>query len=189
MLTMNMEPAALASLEDAALVIKSAVRAIDIARRAGAHVGSVHMAFTADELVAVPASSCLAAGVAAAGAALLVGSSATTVYPKVAPLPGDIVVRKTRIGAFHGSDLNDRLRERGVDTVVLAGVQTSGVVLTAVREAADRDYRIIIVADACADPDRDLHDVLLRQVFPRQAEVVPIAALAVTLDRAAAHPT
>ena len=189
MLTMDMEPAALASLADAARVIRSAVRAVDIARRAGAHVGSVHMAFTEEELLAVPATSCLAASVAAAGAALRVGSPATAVHPEVAPLPGDIVVRKTRVGAFHGSDLNDRLRERGVDTVVLAGVQTSGVVLTAVREAADRDYRTLVVADACADPDRDLHDFLLRRLFPRQAEVVPISALAATLDRMAAHPT
>ena len=159
MLTMDMEPAALGSLEDAALVIRSAVAAVDIARRAGAQVCSVHMAFTEEELRAVPATSCLAASVAAAGAALRVGSPATAVHPEVAPLPGDIVVRKTRVGPFHGSDLNDRLRERGVDTVVLAGVQTSGVVLTADREAADRDYRILVVADACADPDRDLHDL------------------------------
>ena len=79
-------------------------------------------------------------------------------------MPGDIVVRKTRVGAFHGTDLDDRLRERGTDTVVLVGVQTSGVVLTAVREAADRDYRILVVADACADSDHDRHDFLLRRV-------------------------
>ena len=188
MLTMDLQPAALASLEDAALVIGTAVRAVDIARRAGAHVGSVHMAFTEEELRAVPGTSCLARSVAAAGPALLVGSTATAVQPEVAPLPGDIVVRKTRVGAFHGSDLDDRLRERGADTVVLAGVQTSGVVLTAVREAADRDYRILVVADACADPHRDLHDLLLRRVFPRQAEVVPTSALATTLDRMAADP-
>ena len=189
MLTMDMQPAALTSLQDAASVIRSAVQAVDIARRVGAHVGSVRMAFTEEELLAVPASSCLAAHVAAAGAALRVGSPATAVHPEVAPLPGDIVVRKTRVGAFHGSGLNDRLRERGVDTVVLAGVQTSGVVLTAVREAADRDYRVLVVADACADPDRDLHDFLVRRIFPRQAEVVPLPALATTLDRIAAHPT
>lgn len=188
MLTMDMEPAALASLDDAAPVVESAVRAVDIARRAGAQVGSVQMAFTQEELLAVPATSRLAASVAAAGAALQVGSAATTVHPKVAPLPRDIVVRKTRVGAFYRSDLDDRLRERGVDTVVLAGVQTSGVVLTAVREAADRDHRILVAADACADPDRDLHDLLLHRIFPRQAQVVPVAALAANLDRLAAHP-
>ena len=188
MLTMDMEPAALASLDDAAPVIASAVRAVDIARRAGAQVGSVRMALTEEELLAVPPTSCLAASVAAAGAALYVDSSATAVHPQLAPMSGDIVIRKTRVGAFHGTNLNDRLRERGVDTVVLAGVQTSGVVLTAVREAADLDYRIVVVADACADPDHDLHYFLLRRLFRRQAEVVPISALATTLDRMAAHP-
>ena len=189
LLTMDMEPAALGSLDDAASVIAAAARAVAIARQAGTQVGSVRMAFTEEELLAVPATSCIATSVAAAGAALHMDSPATAVHAQVAPLPGDIVVRKTRVGAFHGTDLDGRLRERGIDTVVLAGVQTSGVVLTAVREAADRDYRILVVADACADPDRDLHDLLLRRVFPRQAEVVPTSALAATLERLAAHST
>ena len=187
MLTLDMEPAALKSLVDVAAVIEAAVRAVDIARRARVHVGSVHMAFTQEELLAVPASSFLAASVAAAGPALQVGSPATAVHPQVAPLAGDIVVRKTRVGAFYGSDLDDRLRERGVDTIVLAGVQTSGVVLTAVREAADRDYRILVVSDACADPDRGLHNFLMQRIFPRQAKVLPVAELAAALDRTAVH--
>lgn len=184
--TMDLEPAALASLDDAATVLESAVHAVGIARRAGAHVASVRMAFTEGELLTVPATSSLAPRVAAAGAGLLIGSPATTVDPQVAPLPGDIMVRKTRVGAFHGSDLDDRLRERGVDTLLLVGVQTSGVVLSTVREAADRHYRVLVVADACADADNDVHEFLIRRVFPRQAEVVLMSELAATLCRLAA---
>ena len=98
-------------------------------------------------------------------------------HDRLAPEPGDIVVRKTRVGAFSTTDLDEQLRKRGISTVVLAGISTSGVVLSTVRDAADRDYRIIVLADGCADFDAEVHDVLLGKVFPRQADVVNTAEL------------
>ena len=106
-----------------------------------------------------------------------VDSPATAVHDRLAPEPGDIVVRKTRVGAFSTTDLDEQLRQRGISTVVLAGISTSGVVLSTVRDAADRDYRIIVLADGCADFDAEVHDVLLGKVFPRQADVVTVAEL------------
>jgi nicotinamidase-related amidase len=53
----------------------------------------------------------------------------------------------------------------------LAGVHTSGAVLTTVREAHDLDYDVRVLADACADPDDDVHAFLIDHVFPRQAQV------------------
>jgi nicotinamidase-related amidase len=58
-----------------------------------------------------------------------------------APAAGDIVVRKTRVGPFLTTDLDQQLRARRVDTLLLAGISTSGVVLSTVRDAHDRDYR------------------------------------------------
>jgi nicotinamidase-related amidase len=95
----------------------------------------------------------------------------------VAREPGDIVVRKTRVGAFSTTDLDRRLRERGVDTLVLAGISTSGVVLSTVRDASDRDYRIVVLEDACADPDPEIHAFLVGRIYPRQTDVVAVAAL------------
>ena len=57
------------------------------------------------------------------------------------------------------------------DTLILAGIATSGVVLSTLRQAADLDYRITVLADACADADEEVHRVLTQQVFPRQALV------------------
>ena len=54
---------------------------------------------------------------------------------------------------------------------MLAGISTSGVVLSTLRQAADLDYRITVLADACADPDPEVHRVLTEKVFPRQALV------------------
>ena len=70
----------------------------------------------------------------------------------------------------------------GVDTLLLAGVSTSGVVLSTVRDAADRDYRIYVIKDACADRDPEVHDVLMRKVFPRQAWVVQSTELPALLE-------
>jgi len=86
--------------------------------------------------------------------------------------PTDIVVRKTRVGAFSTTDLDQQLRDRGIDTLVLGGISTSGVVLSTLRDAADRDYRLLVLADLCADGDPEVHRVLLEKVFPRQADVV-----------------
>jgi nicotinamidase-related amidase len=86
-------------------------------------------------------------------------------------------VRKTRVGAFSTTDLEQQLRDRGVDTLVLAGISTSGVVLSTVRDASDRDYRLFVLSDATADRDPAVHAFLIEQVFPRQAEVITLGEL------------
>jgi nicotinamidase-related amidase len=81
------------------------------------------------------------------------------------------VVLKRRVSAFSGSDLDVLLRAAGADSLVLAGIATSGVVLSTLRQAADLDYRLTVLSDACADGDAEVHRVLLDKVFPRQALV------------------
>ena len=101
----------------------------------------------------------------------------TQIHADVAPVDGDIVVRKTRVGAFGTTDLHEQLQARGIDTLVLAGISTSGVVLSTVRDAHDRDYRLIVLADLCADRDPEVHKVLTDKVFPGQAEVISATEL------------
>jgi nicotinamidase-related amidase len=85
------------------------------------------------------------------------------------------------VSAFSGSDLDVLLRGAGADTLVLSGIATSGVVLSTLRQAADLDYRITVLADACADRDPEVHRVLLEKVFPRQAVVTTADEWAETL--------
>jgi nicotinamidase-related amidase len=99
-------------------------------------------------------------------------SPLTQIHPAVAPEPEDVVVVKKRVSAFAGSDLDMVLRAQGIDTLVLTGIATSGVVLSTVREAADRDYRLVVLHDACLDADPEVQRVLTGKVFPRQAEVL-----------------
>ncbi len=67
------------------------------------------------------------------------GSAGTEVHPAVAPEAGEVVVTKHRVSAFAGTDLDMILRANGIETLVLAGIATSGVVLSTVRHAADAD--------------------------------------------------
>src|SRR5689334_8889368 len=102
---------------------------------------------------------------------------ATAIHDSLGPRPGDIVVRKTRVGAMSTTDLDRQLRDRGIDTLVLAGVSTSGVVLSTLIEAADRDYRLYVLSDGTEDPDQQARDVLLGRIFPRRAQVIDTATL------------
>ena len=112
------------------------------------------------------------------------GTPGAEIHPRVAPMPGDVVVTKRRVGAFSTTDLETILRAKGVDTLVLAGISTSGVVLSTVRWAADMDYRLAVVADACADRDPEVHRVLTQKVFPGQATVLSTAEAVKALARA-----
>lgn len=96
----------------------------------------------------------------------------TQIHPAVAPLPDDVIVTKKRFGAFSGSDLDIVLRSIDVQHLVMAGITTSGVVLSTLRQAADLDYGVVVLADGCADPDPEVHRVLLDKIFPMQATVL-----------------
>ncbi len=94
------------------------------------------------------------------------------VYDSVAPREGDITVIKKRVSAFAGSDLEIVLRSLEIKQIVLAGISTSGVVLSTLREAADKDYAITILSDACADSDAEVHRMLTTKIFVKQADVM-----------------
>jgi nicotinamidase-related amidase len=109
--------------------------------------------------------------------AFLSSAAGSEIHPAVAPAQGEVVVTKHRVSAFAGTDLDMILRANDVDTLVLAGIATSGVVLSTTRHAADADYRLVIVRDCCADADEEVHRVLSEKVFPRQATVMTAEAL------------
>jgi nicotinamidase-related amidase len=163
-------------------LLDRAAAAIDTARGAGATIGYVRVALDPAEAAAVPASN-KAFTAAAARGSMGVDDPATAVAGAIAPRAGDIVVRKKRVGAFSTTDLDAQLRERDIDTLVLGGISTSGVVLSTVRDAADRDYRVVLLEDLCVDSDEEVHRVLFGKVFPRQADVIASDHLAELLSR------
>jgi nicotinamidase-related amidase len=96
------------------------------------------------------------------------------VHDDLKPAEGELTVIKRRVSAFTGSDLEVVLRSFGIRHLVLTGIATSGVVLSTLREAADKDYGLTVLADCCADGDEEVHRVLTTKVFPRQADVLSV---------------
>lgn len=94
------------------------------------------------------------------------------IHPDMKPAAGEPVVGKHRVNAMFGTDLPVILGANDVNTLILLGFATSGVVLSTTRYAADADYRLIIVEDCCADRDGAVHDFLCQKIFPSQADVV-----------------
>jgi nicotinamidase-related amidase len=172
LLLMDYQSGILSRLGDAADLLERAAHAIAVVRGRGGQIGYVRVAFEDADYEAVPAHSHFAPLLATAGPAMHADSPATAVHERIAPEPGDIVVRKTRVGAFSTTDLDDQLRSRGITTLILAGLSTSGVLLSTVRDASDRDYRVLVLADASADPQPGVHEFLTERIFPRQAQVI-----------------
>jgi nicotinamidase-related amidase len=154
-------------------------RAVSVARRAGIPVIFVRVAFR-DGYPEVSAKNKMFSAVTKFGS-MTVSETSTQIHSSVAPLPDEPVVTKLRVSAFAGSDLEVILRSRGIDTLILTGIATSGVVLSTLREAADKDYGLVVLSDACLDADPEVHRVLIGKLFPRQANILTVSEWADTL--------
>src|SRR5665213_156983 len=170
MLVMDYQNAIVAMVADtSADLIRNVSAALSAARSAGVKVIYVVIGFRPGYPEVSPANKSFR-GLRESGR-FASGSPATEIHPDLAPQPGDLVVTKHRVSAFSGSDLDMLLRAGGIDTLVLAGIATSGVVLSTLRQAADLDFRLAVLKDACLDSDPTVHACLMDKVFPRQAEV------------------
>jgi nicotinamidase-related amidase len=177
LLVMDYQAGILDRLPQADELLARAAETIALVRGLGGQIGYVRVAFEDADYADIPATSMMGARVASAGRTFRNDSPATAIHDRIAPEPGDIVVRKTRVGAFSTTDLDQQLRDRGIDTLILAGLSTSGVVLSTVRDAHDRDYRVFVLADLTADPEPGVHEFLTGTIFPRQAYVITSAVL------------
>jgi nicotinamidase-related amidase len=182
LLVMDFQAAIVARVPGADELLERARAAIDLVRDWGGQVGYVRVAFEDDDFD-FPDSSRMGLSVRDSGRAFHADSPTTAIDERVAPAAGDVVVRKTRVGAFSTTDLHDQLQDLGVDTIVLAGISTSGVVLSTVIEAHDLDYRVLVLADGCADTDAEVHTFLLERILPRRAAVITLAELPALLSR------
>jgi nicotinamidase-related amidase len=107
------------------------------------------------------------------------------IHPLVAPAAAEPVLGKKSLSAFATTKLDEMLRQAGIGQLIIAGVATSGTVLSTTRWAVDIGYRVTICADGCADPEPGAHAALLDDsVFPRSwlglwriARVLPAARI------------
>ncbi|OMI33148.1 cysteine hydrolase family protein [Streptomyces sparsogenes] len=178
LLVMDFQPAILAGLPegDREALLGRVEGAIADVRAGGGTIAYVRVGFTEADWDAIPDTNKSFAPVAQ-HRVMHHEAPAAALHDRLAPGDGDIVVRKTRYGALSTTDLDERLRERGITTLVVSGITTSGVVLSTVIDAADRDYRLYVLSDGVADPNAEVHDVLLHQVFPSRAHLIDTAEL------------
>ena len=98
------------------------------------------------------------------GRILVRGEPGHDIVAELAPLAGEPVVDKPGKGAFHATDLHAILQARGIAQLVVTGVTTEVCVSTTVREANDRGYDCLVVADCCGSYFPEFHDAALRMI-------------------------
>ena len=98
------------------------------------------------------------------GRMLIRGESGHDFIDELQPAAGETVIDKPGYSAFARTDLDQRLRVRDIDTLLLCGITTEVCVSSTLRDAVDRGYRCITVGDACASAFPDLHDAALRMI-------------------------
>lgn len=99
-------------------------------------------------------------------------SDAGAIHPAGAPEGDEVVITKHRISAFYGTDVDIILRAGGIETLVLSGIYTSGVVLATLMDAIDADYRVAVLKDCCVDRNPEVHACLVEKVFPNYGAVL-----------------
>ena len=178
LLVMDFQPRWLETLADPDPVVNQAATAMSIARDRGMAVGFTWVAFTSADYAAVPDGNVIFQQIARPDGVLDIDLPDVQIDERVAPLASDKVIRKTRVSAFARTDLDAWLRGMGIDTIILAGISTSGVVLSTVCDAADLDYRVLVLADACDDVSPEIQHVLTTMVFPQRATVITVEEFA-----------
>jgi nicotinamidase-related amidase len=98
------------------------------------------------------------------GRILIRGEPGHDIIDALAPIPGEPVIDKPGKGAFYATELEPMLRHRGIEALFVAGVTTEVCVHTTVREANDRGFRCLVIADACASYFPEFHAMALRMI-------------------------
>lgn len=175
LLVMDVQQGVVGRFPGAETLLQTLKQAIDAARGAGIRIIYVRLAFRPGYFDVSPNNRSFSMIAAHAGDAFSEPSPALQIHPQVSPQADDLVVVKKRVSAFAGSDLELLLRSLQINHLILTGVATSGVVLTTVREAADKDYQLTVLSDACLDGDEEVHRVLTEKVFTNQADVLSVS--------------
>jgi len=99
-------------------------------------------------------------------------ADATTLLPESGYLKGvDMVTTKRSWGAFHNTDLNAKLREKSIDTILITGVATNMGVESTARSAADIGYNVVFLEDAMSSMSAEMHAFPFQLLFPRLGRV------------------
>jgi nicotinamidase-related amidase len=116
------------------------------------------------------------------------GSRWIEIDPRIAPEPGEPVLRKLHASAFFETELASLLAASGCDSVIVAGASTSGCVRATAVDALQHGYRTIVPREAVGDRNADAHEANLYDIDAKYGDVVPLEELLAHLEElAGAH--
>jgi ureidoacrylate peracid hydrolase len=122
------------------------------------------------------------------------GTPAAELHDALDVAADDLIVNKTRYGAFHGTDLAQQLRQRGIDTVIVSGIATNICCETTAREASQHDFRVVFLSDGTATKDmngvsaQDLQRATLASIGMVFAQIATISEVGDKLRTSIAAP-
>lgn len=106
-----------------------------------------------------------------------VDSKEARILDELAPQPNDLVITKTCTSVFLGSHLDRYLRNMGIKYLIACGVATNGCVESAVRDASDLEYSILLAEDACATLSQKDQDNSVNAMHPLYAQALSTEAI------------
>lgn len=105
------------------------------------------------------------------------------ILAELAPQPGDLVVTKTCTSVFLGSNLDRYLHNMKINSLIVCGVATNGCVESAVRDASDLEYGVLVAEDGCATLSQHDHDVAINAMHPLYAQAMSTEAIIGKIQR------
>jgi maleamate amidohydrolase len=97
------------------------------------------------------------------------------ISPELGMQSSEPLINAHRASVFFGTDLQARLSAQGVDTLIMVGIASTGVMLSSVAYASDADFRLFTVKDCCYDPDQVVHEHLFSTAFDSRTTVLSLA--------------
>lgn len=173
LVTLDLQRGILESVQGSLIVIPNASKAVEIARKNLFRIIHIGLGFSKDhpELPNFDFPSPL---LRVKQNNLFVKGSPSAEFHEAIVQPPDLVIYKQRISAFSENHLHLTLRSCKIHTLVFFGISTSGIVLSTLRQAFDLDYQCVVIQNACYDMDPEVHQLLTKKVFPKQAKVINV---------------
>jgi nicotinamidase-related amidase len=97
--------------------------------------------------------------------------NASELVPEAGFQPGDVLITKRFWGAFGGTNLENELRQRGIETIVLGGISTNFGVESTARTAAELGFNVVLLEDAMSSMEAEMHRFTIEKIFPRLGRV------------------
>jgi nicotinamidase-related amidase len=102
--------------------------------------------------------------------------------PRLPITPSDLQLEKRHASGFHGTELDDWLKAKKVDSVVVTGLTTSGCVRATAVDGLQNNYRVLVPREACGDRDEQAHEANLYDLNAKYADVVSVADILASLS-------